>query len=130
MSSSQKVPEMVYSSKVPESASSSFETILAYRTFPRQTERSCRIPSIRSRHDTLRSEHHKQSRPPSAGCDIQPLRSQQSLRYSIIHKPYSKFSIIILKFFPIFSGTTYSGHYTAYCKHPYNGEWHEYNDSR
>ncbi|CAB3254481.1 unnamed protein product [Arctia plantaginis] len=28
------------------------------------------------------------------------------------------------------SGTTYSGHYTAYCKHPYNGEWHEYNDSR
>lgn len=28
------------------------------------------------------------------------------------------------------SGTTYSGHYTAYCKHPYNGAWHEYNDSR
>lgn len=28
------------------------------------------------------------------------------------------------------SGTTYSGHYTAYCKHPYTGEWHEYNDSR
>ncbi|KAG8226364.1 hypothetical protein J437_LFUL007721 [Ladona fulva] len=28
------------------------------------------------------------------------------------------------------SGTTYSGHYTAYCKHPYNGDWHEYNDSR
>ncbi|XP_029178679.1 ubiquitin carboxyl-terminal hydrolase Usp2-like isoform X5 [Nylanderia fulva] len=28
------------------------------------------------------------------------------------------------------SGTTYSGHYTAYCKHPYSGEWHEYNDSR
>ncbi|XP_035743125.1 probable serine/threonine-protein kinase DDB_G0282963 isoform X2 [Vespa mandarinia] len=27
------------------------------------------------------------------------------------------------------SGTTYSGHYTAYCKHPYSGEWHEYNDS-
>lgn len=28
------------------------------------------------------------------------------------------------------SGTTYSGHYTAYCKHPYSGEWHEYNDNR
>ncbi|XP_017888346.1 hyphally regulated cell wall protein 3-like isoform X2 [Ceratina calcarata] len=28
------------------------------------------------------------------------------------------------------SGTTHSGHYTAYCKHPYSGEWHEYNDSR
>lgn len=28
------------------------------------------------------------------------------------------------------SGTTYSGHYTAYCKHPYSGAWHEYNDSR
>ncbi|XP_006619425.1 ubiquitin carboxyl-terminal hydrolase 2-like isoform X1 [Apis dorsata] len=28
------------------------------------------------------------------------------------------------------SGTTHSGHYTAYCKHPYSAEWHEYNDSR
>ncbi|XP_066991120.1 ubiquitin carboxyl-terminal hydrolase 2 [Anabrus simplex] len=28
------------------------------------------------------------------------------------------------------SGTTYSGHYTAYCRHPYSGDWHEYNDSR
>lgn len=28
------------------------------------------------------------------------------------------------------SGTTYSGHYTAYCRHPYTGQWHEYNDSR
>ncbi|CAH0549355.1 unnamed protein product [Brassicogethes aeneus] len=28
------------------------------------------------------------------------------------------------------SGTTYSGHYTAYCRHPYNMQWHEYNDSR
>ncbi|XP_074653310.1 ubiquitin carboxyl-terminal hydrolase 2-like [Tubulanus polymorphus] len=28
------------------------------------------------------------------------------------------------------SGTTYSGHYTAYCKHPYTGIWHEYNDAR
>ncbi|XP_051162590.1 ubiquitin carboxyl-terminal hydrolase 2-like isoform X3 [Leptopilina boulardi] len=28
------------------------------------------------------------------------------------------------------SGTTYSGHYTAYCKHPFSGEWHEYNDTR
>ncbi|XP_066597159.1 ubiquitin carboxyl-terminal hydrolase 4-like isoform X5 [Prorops nasuta] len=28
------------------------------------------------------------------------------------------------------SGTTYSGHYTAYCKHPFSGDWHEYNDSR
>lgn len=32
--------------------------------------------------------------------------------------------------YDMISGTTYSGHYTAYCKHPYNGEWHEYNDSR
>ncbi|KAF5291739.1 hypothetical protein FQA39_LY14227 [Lamprigera yunnana] len=28
------------------------------------------------------------------------------------------------------SGTTYSGHYTAYCRHPYFHAWHEYNDSR
>jgi ubiquitin carboxyl-terminal hydrolase 2/21 len=28
------------------------------------------------------------------------------------------------------SGSTYSGHYIAYCKHPYTGEWHCYNDSR
>lgn len=28
------------------------------------------------------------------------------------------------------SGTAYGGHYTAYCKHPYTGNWHEYNDSR
>lgn len=28
------------------------------------------------------------------------------------------------------SGTTYSGHYTAYCRHPYSNAWHEYNDSR
>ncbi|XP_044762795.1 ubiquitin carboxyl-terminal hydrolase 8-like isoform X2 [Coccinella septempunctata] len=28
------------------------------------------------------------------------------------------------------SGTTYSGHYTAYCRHPYAMSWHEYNDSR
>lgn len=28
------------------------------------------------------------------------------------------------------SGTVYTGHYTAYCKHPYSGEWHDFNDSR
>uniref|UniRef100_A0A6A7FNT3 ubiquitinyl hydrolase 1 n=2 Tax=Hirondellea gigas TaxID=1518452 RepID=A0A6A7FNT3_9CRUS len=28
------------------------------------------------------------------------------------------------------SGTTYSGHYTAFCRHPYSLQWHEYNDSR
>lgn len=28
------------------------------------------------------------------------------------------------------SGSTYSGHYVAYCKHPYLGDWHCYNDSR
>jgi ubiquitin carboxyl-terminal hydrolase 2/21 len=28
------------------------------------------------------------------------------------------------------SGTPFSGHYTASCKHPYSGEWHHYNDSR
>ncbi|CAG9861640.1 unnamed protein product [Phyllotreta striolata] len=28
------------------------------------------------------------------------------------------------------SGTAFSGHYTAYCRHPYTGQWHEYNDSR
>lgn len=26
-------------------------------------------------------------------------------------------------------GTTTSGHYTAYCKHPYSSLWHQYNDS-
>ena len=28
------------------------------------------------------------------------------------------------------SGTLFSGHYTAYCKHPYTSEWYEFNDSR
>uniref|UniRef100_A0A1B6LBV5 Ubiquitin carboxyl-terminal hydrolase n=1 Tax=Graphocephala atropunctata TaxID=36148 RepID=A0A1B6LBV5_9HEMI len=26
------------------------------------------------------------------------------------------------------NGTSYNGHYTAYCKHPYSGEWHSFND--
>uniref|UniRef100_A0A1B6F536 Ubiquitin carboxyl-terminal hydrolase n=1 Tax=Cuerna arida TaxID=1464854 RepID=A0A1B6F536_9HEMI len=26
------------------------------------------------------------------------------------------------------NGTCYTGHYTAYCKHPYSGEWHSFND--
>jgi len=28
------------------------------------------------------------------------------------------------------SGTAYSGHYTASCRHPYGNTWHEYNDSK
>lgn len=28
------------------------------------------------------------------------------------------------------SGTESSGHYVAYCKHPYNGKWHCFNDSQ
>lgn len=28
------------------------------------------------------------------------------------------------------SGGVHSGHYTAICKHPYSGEWHEFNDTR
>jgi len=28
------------------------------------------------------------------------------------------------------SGTLFSGHYTAYAKHPQSGQWHSYNDSR
>ncbi|XP_032780533.2 ubiquitin carboxyl-terminal hydrolase 21 [Daphnia magna] len=28
------------------------------------------------------------------------------------------------------SGSAYSGHYTASCRHPFSGNWHEYNDSR
>ncbi|CAF3405858.1 unnamed protein product [Rotaria socialis] len=27
------------------------------------------------------------------------------------------------------SGTAYSGHYTAQCKHPFTNQWHEFNDS-
>ena len=27
-------------------------------------------------------------------------------------------------------GTLYSGHYTAYCRHPYSAEWREYNDGK
>jgi len=27
------------------------------------------------------------------------------------------------------SGTVYSGHYIAQCKHPFTNEWHEFNDS-
>ena len=28
------------------------------------------------------------------------------------------------------SGSTYGGHYTAYCKHPVSNDWHCFNDSR
>ena len=28
------------------------------------------------------------------------------------------------------SGSAYSGHYTASCRHPFSAAWHEYNDSR
>jgi hypothetical protein len=28
------------------------------------------------------------------------------------------------------SGSAYSGHYTASCRHPFSANWHEYNDSR
>lgn len=28
------------------------------------------------------------------------------------------------------SGGTSSGHYTAYCRNPYSGEWYLYNDAR
>ena len=28
------------------------------------------------------------------------------------------------------SGTLYSGHYTAYAKHPHNGQWQLFNDSK
>jgi len=27
------------------------------------------------------------------------------------------------------SGTPYSGHYIAQCKHPFTNQWHEFNDS-
>ncbi|XP_021370676.1 ubiquitin carboxyl-terminal hydrolase 2-like isoform X1 [Mizuhopecten yessoensis] len=27
-------------------------------------------------------------------------------------------------------GSVYSGHYTAYCKHPYSAEWNSFNDTR
>ncbi|XP_060085608.1 ubiquitin carboxyl-terminal hydrolase 2-like [Ylistrum balloti] len=27
-------------------------------------------------------------------------------------------------------GSVYSGHYTAYCKHPYSNEWNSFNDTR
>ena len=27
-------------------------------------------------------------------------------------------------------GSTHFGHYTAYCKHPYLAEWHEFDDTR
>ena len=28
------------------------------------------------------------------------------------------------------SGSMYSGHYTAYCRHPYDHKWYDFNDSR
>lgn len=28
------------------------------------------------------------------------------------------------------SGSAYSGHYTASCRHPFTASWHEYNDAR
>ena len=28
------------------------------------------------------------------------------------------------------TGSTYGGHYTAYCKHPIGKDWHSFNDSR
>lgn len=28
------------------------------------------------------------------------------------------------------NGTCHTGHYTAYCRHPYSAEWHLFNDRR
>ncbi|CAK1546558.1 unnamed protein product [Leptosia nina] len=56
---------------------------------------------------------------PLTGLDMSPLAANKTS--SAVYNLYAVSN---------HSGTTYSGHYTAYCKHPYTGEWHEYNDSR
>ncbi|XP_046975762.1 ubiquitin carboxyl-terminal hydrolase 24-like [Vanessa cardui] len=55
---------------------------------------------------------------PLSGLDMSPFAAAPT------HATYNLYAV------SNHSGTTYSGHYTAYCKHPYNGDWHEYNDSR
>ncbi|XP_047513135.1 ubiquitin carboxyl-terminal hydrolase 2-like isoform X2 [Pieris napi] len=56
---------------------------------------------------------------PLTGLDMSPLAANKTS--SAVYNLYAVSN---------HSGTTYSGHYTAYCKHPYTGDWHEYNDSR
>ncbi|XP_045528631.1 ubiquitin carboxyl-terminal hydrolase 2-like isoform X2 [Pieris brassicae] len=56
---------------------------------------------------------------PLTGLDMSPLSANKTS--SAVYNLYAVSN---------HSGTTYSGHYTAYCKHPYTGDWHEYNDSR
>ncbi|KAI5640105.1 ubiquitin carboxyl-terminal hydrolase domain-containing protein [Phthorimaea operculella] len=56
---------------------------------------------------------------PLTGLDMSPFAASKTQ-----HPLYNLYAV------SNHSGTTYSGHYTAYCKHPYTGEWHEYNDSR
>nr|XP_032525518.1 ubiquitin carboxyl-terminal hydrolase 37-like [Danaus plexippus plexippus]XP_032525519.1 ubiquitin carboxyl-terminal hydrolase 37-like [Danaus plexippus plexippus]XP_032525520.1 ubiquitin carboxyl-terminal hydrolase 37-like [Danaus plexippus plexippus]XP_032525521.1 ubiquitin carboxyl-terminal hydrolase 37-like [Danaus plexippus plexippus]XP_032525522.1 ubiquitin carboxyl-terminal hydrolase 37-like [Danaus plexippus plexippus] len=55
---------------------------------------------------------------PLSGLDMSPFAASPT------HATYNLYAV------SNHSGTTYSGHYTAYCKHPYTGDWHEYNDSR
>lgn len=58
---------------------------------------------------------------PLTGLDMSPLAASTTAPPAATYNLYAVSN---------HSGTTYSGHYTAYCKHPYTGDWHEYNDSR
>ncbi|CAG9817810.1 unnamed protein product [Phaedon cochleariae] len=55
---------------------------------------------------------------PLIGLDMSPYAAED-----IVPCPYNLYAI------SNHSGTTYSGHYTAYCRHLYTKIWHEYNDS-
>ncbi|GJQ85908.1 hypothetical protein Trydic_g21763 [Trypoxylus dichotomus] len=56
-----------------------------------------------------------------------PLEGLDMSNYSADNHTQSRYNLYAIS---NHSGTTYSGHYTAYCRHPYSLTWHEYNDSR
>lgn len=56
-----------------------------------------------------------------------PLEGLDMSKYAAEEATVSKYNLYAVS---NHSGTTYSGHYTAYCRHPYAMSWHEYNDSR
>ncbi|XP_022907083.2 ubiquitin carboxyl-terminal hydrolase 2 isoform X2 [Onthophagus taurus] len=56
-----------------------------------------------------------------------PLEGLDMSNYAADNRSQSRYNLYAIS---NHSGTTYSGHYTAYCRHPYSQSWHEYNDSR
>ncbi|KAG1652426.1 Ubiquitin carboxyl-terminal hydrolase 2 [Nymphon striatum] len=58
---------------------------------------------------------------PINNLDLNPFASDSNKGQNLIYNLYAVSN---------HSGSTYSGHYTAYCKHPNSGVWHDFNDSK